>query len=78
MLKIHRIKLSARYFEYVARRIITEELIFNNRNYQTGDWLVLEEWDEDEYTGREEMRKVKAVIPLDGMGLEGWVLICME
>lgn len=78
MNKIHKIKLHTRYYDYVAKRIKNAEVRYNDKNYFTGDWLVLREWDGKEYTGRYEVRQAMGVFSLDGIGFEGWVLICMK
>lgn len=78
MSKTHHVKLHTRYVECVESRLKTAEVRYNDRDYLTGDWLVLEEWDGKEYTGRAIVRQAKLVCPLDDIGLIGWVLICME
>lgn len=78
MSKTHEIKLHKRYFEYVAKKIKNAEVRFNDRNYLTGDWLMLREWDGEKYTGRFVLREAIGVFPLDSIGFEDWVLICMR
>lgn len=77
-METHYVKLNTAYYEYVKKRIKTAEVRFNDRNYKKHDWLVLREWTGEEYTGNAIVRRITGVFPLDGIGLEGWVLICME
>lgn len=77
-MKTHHVKLNTAYFDYAEKRIKNAEVRFNDRGYETNDWLVLEEWTGKEYTGRAIVRQITSVFPLDGIGLEGWVLLCMN
>lgn len=78
MPKTHRVKILPQYFDYVEKRIKNAEVRLNDRNYLTWDWLVLEEWDEGEYTGHYCVRRIRGVFPLDSIGFDGWVLLCLE
>ena len=55
---IHALKILPRYFEAVRNGDKTFELRKNDRNFQTGDYLALNEWDKDHYTGRTELMEV--------------------
>lgn len=77
MVKVHEIKTLTPYYEAVGEGIKTAEVRRNDRKYERGDWLILEEWTGTEYTGRSLVRRITAVYELDAMGLEGYVLICM-
>ena len=49
----HEIKIEKQYFEAVIARDKTFEIRYNDRDYNVGDKIVLEEIDENkEYTGR--------------------------
>ncbi len=78
MMKTHKVKILQQYFDAVVSRIKTAEVRYNDRGYESGDWLVLEEWTGKYYTGLYIVRRIKAVYELDSMGLNGYVLICME
>ncbi len=78
MPKTHIVKILPQYFDYVEKRIKNAEVRLNDRNYLTWDWLVLEEWDEGEYTGRYCVRRIRGVFPLDSIGFANWVLLCLE
>ena len=55
---IHAIKISPKYFEGVRSGAKRFELRKNDRDYQVGDYLALNEWDGSAYTGRAELVKV--------------------
>jgi len=52
-MKSHKIKTEIEYYQKVVSGEKTWELRFNDRNYETGDQLILEEYDKDkkQYTG---------------------------
>ena len=77
-MKTHHVKLNTAYYDYVEMRIKNAEVRFNDRDYKTNDWLVLEEWTGTEYTGNTIVRQIVGVFPLDGIGLNGWVLLCLK
>lgn len=77
MIKTHKIKTLTQYYEAVGEGTKTAEVRRNDRAYEEGDWLVLEEWTGTEYTGRSLVRRVAAAYELDAIGLDGYVLICM-
>ena len=78
MAKTHKIKILPRYFSAVFNKIKNAEVRYNDRGYEVGDWLLLEEWADGHYTGLYVYRWIKAVYELDSIGLNGYVLICME
>ena len=77
-MKTHHVKLNTAYYEYVEKRIKNAEVRFYDRDYRTGDWLVLEEWTGKEYTGNAIVRQIIGVFPLDRIGLDDWVLLCLN
>ena len=72
-MKVHNVKLMEKYFDRVEKRMKNFEVRYNDRNYNSGDWLVLEEWNGEEYTGRWCVRQIKYVVDLGEIGLNGWV-----
>ena len=56
---IHHVKILPIYFEAVKEGKKNFELRFNDRGYEVGDFLLLEEWDNGKYTGRKHERKIK-------------------
>ena len=49
---LHKLKILPEFFEPVILYYKTFELRKNDRDYQVGDELLLEEWDGEKYTGR--------------------------
>lgn len=78
MQAIHKIKILPQYYDYVEKRIKNAEVRLNDRNYLTGDVLVLKEWSEGKYTGRYCVRQIQGVFPLDAIGFNNWVLLCFK
>lgn len=77
-IKTHHIKLASQYYNDVEQRLKNFEIRFNDRHYREGDWLVLKEWHEDSYTGRECVRQVMRVYELDAIGLKDWVAMSIN
>lgn len=77
MVKIHKIKLLSHYWDDVRKFKKNAEVRYNDREYKVGDELILCEWNGQEFTGKSLKRCIGSVYPLDSIGLEGWVLICM-
>ena len=59
---IHALKIQPQYFEAVRSEVKTFELRKNDRDFRTGDFLALNEWDGDHYTGRTELREVSYIL----------------
>lgn len=49
----HNIKILPQYFEAVVKGLKTFEVRYNDRNYKSGDRIILMEFDGNTYTGRE-------------------------
>lgn len=49
----HELKILPKYYDAVISGIKTFELRRDDRDFQVGDWIVLREWSDGEYTGRE-------------------------
>jgi hypothetical protein len=67
----HQLKTWSHYFEEVLSEAKTHEFRKNDRNFQVGDLLILEEWDPktEKYTGRAVGAKITHVLrisELDG------------
>lgn len=77
MNKTHTVKILPEYFGAVKKKIKNAEVRYNDREYVGGDWLYLEEWT-GTYTGRFVLRRIKAVYRLDSVGLDNYVLLCLE
>lgn len=63
---IHELKILPSYFEAVALREKTFEIRRNDRDYHVGDTLLLKEWENGDYTGREISRYVNYIHYGDG------------
>jgi ASC-1-like (ASCH) protein len=63
-MKSHNIKCWPEYFELLATGKKTFEIRENDRDYQVGDILFIQEWDPEtkRYTGRQLKRKIKYMI----------------
>lgn len=59
---IHALKIQPKYFEVVRSEVKTFELRKNDRDFHVGDFLALNEWDDDHYTGRTELREVRYML----------------
>lgn len=78
MRNIHFVKLLPQYFDFVGQGVKNAEVRYNDRNYRAKDWIILQEWNKEKYTGRFVRRSIRAVFKLDDIGLKGWVLLCLE
>ena len=73
---VHELKILPKYFTDVAAGRKKFELRFNDRNFKVGDILLLKEYENGTYTGREVKRKVKYVLYGDGtLGLSKYYCI---
>ena len=59
---IHALKIRPKYFDAVRSEVKTFELRKNDRDFRVGDFLALNEWDDDHYTGRTELREVRYML----------------
>lgn len=77
----HHLKTWTEYFEDILNGKKNFELRKNDRNYQVGDILVLEEYvaEKDEYTGRSVSMIVDYILEGGSMGLEkGYVIMAIH
>jgi hypothetical protein len=86
-LKLHRLKTLTRFFDAVMIGLKPFEVRYNDRDYQVGDFLLLQEYDPSTETyGRETMRQVTYVFQggaqpstqkaaVDHVVAEGWVVM---
>ncbi len=51
-MNVHNLKIRPNYFKDVIAEIKKFEIRFNDRGFEVGDLIVLEEFDNKEYTGR--------------------------
>lgn len=79
-MKIHELKIAPKYYKEVLAGFKKVEIRFNDRDYQVGDVLFLNEWSRvtKRYTGSQIRRKVAQVYK-DMPGLKGnYVLLQIE
>lgn len=75
----HELKIYPIYFEDIVSRRKTFEVRKNDRKFQIGDVLVLKEWDNIKYSGKE--AKVKVIYLMDDrfIGIQpGYVVMGIE
>lgn len=74
---IHALKIQPKYFEAVRSEVKTFELRKNDRDFRVGDFLALNEWDGDHYTGRTELREVRYMLNVGEViqGADGIVIM---
>ena len=58
----HDLKILPQYFEAIKNEEKTFEVRKKDREYQVGDYLVLQEWDGTNYTGREIIVEVTYIL----------------
>ena len=76
---IHEIKILPKYYDAVISNIKHFELRKDDRDYQVGDFVVLKEWENGEYTGRDTRFKIEYILRdcaeyglMDGYCILGW------
>lgn len=78
--KQHDLKILPAYFEEVNAGIKNFEVRKNDRNFRAGDWLLLQEYDGKQYTGRTIRKRVQYVYAGTGeYGLaEGYCILGLQ
>lgn len=73
----HELKIDPKYFELVQDGIKNWEIRKNDRKFKVGDILRLKEYNKEEFTNRELIRKVIGVF--NEFGLEkGYVILTLK
>ena len=73
----HELKIDTKYFELVQDGIKNWEIRKNDRKFKVGDILRLKEYNKEEFTNRELIRKVIGVF--NEFGLEkGYVILTLK
>lgn len=77
---IHKLKILPKWFEDVVAGRKQFEIRKNDRNFQVGDEILLQEWEDGHYTGREILKTIGYICFGDGtFGLsEGYCILGME
>lgn len=76
--KIHNLKILPEYFEAVISGDKTFEIRKNDRNFKIGDTLNLEEWDGNNYTGRNQTRRISYILEDNRYLLNGYVALAFD
>ena len=74
---IHDLKKLPEYFSPVQSGLKTFEIRFNDRNFHTGDTLILREWNRN-YTGREISAKITYILHNFSGLKEGYIAMSIE
>ncbi len=69
-MKTHELKILPEYFEDVTKGTKNFELRRNDRDFAVGDKLILKEYEEDAYTGRETTRVIEYIFRGGSYGLD--------
>ena len=78
-MKIHELKTYPHYFEETIKGNKPFEIRLNDRGFQTGDIVILKEWDNIKYSGREIKGKITYILPNHFIGLaEGYIAFALE
>ena len=75
---IHELKILSKYYRLVELGIKTFEIRYDDREYKVGDILILREYHEGKYTGRQIIVEVIVIIR-NCIGVEkGYVILINE
>lgn len=76
---LHELKTYPKYFQETIEGNKLFEIRKNDRNFQVGDVLLLKEWDNIKYTGREVGAMVRDILDDKFIGLaEGYVALGLQ
>jgi len=74
-MRIHEVKIRPEYYEPVISGKKTFEVRYNDRDYQAGDALLLREWDESGYSGRESLFDITYLLKDFSAMKQGYVVM---
>lgn len=78
-MKTHELKTYPQYFEQTWDKIKPFEIRLNDRHYEVGDTVILKEWDNIKYSGREIEGIIKYILGDKFIGLaKGYVAFTFE
>lgn len=78
MSKIHDLKIRPEYFKAVLSGKKKFEIRKNDRKFKVGDFLVLREYAENEYTGKREIYKITYILSDPEFLKPGFVALSIE
>lgn len=62
MTKMHFVNITPKQYDMVISNIVHFEILADNKDYKVGDFVVLREVEDDEFTGRETGFKVEYIL----------------
>jgi ASC-1-like (ASCH) protein len=74
-MRIHELKTDSQYFEEQLQGNKNFEVRLNDRNFQNGDVLVLSEYKDNEYTGRQLYVQVTYILDSPNYCKDGYVIM---
>ena len=74
-MRIHELKTDSQYFEEQLQGNKNFEVRLNDRNFQNGDVLVLSEYKDNEYTGRQSYVQVTYILDSPNYCKDGYVIM---
>lgn len=78
-MRVHELKTYPHYFQETLDGNRTFEVRLNDRKFQVGDIVILKEWDNIKYSGREIRGKIKYILNDTFIGLaKGYVAFSLE
>lgn len=78
-MQVHKLKTYPHYFQQTLNGNKPFEIRLNDRNFQVGDIVILKEWDNIKYSGREIKGTIKYILDDKFIGLaEGYVAFYLE
>lgn len=75
---IHALKTAPQYFEDSAAGVKSFEVRRNDRPYNIGDYVALNEWSIEGYTGRCTLHKIVYILENEDFCKEGYVILGLE
>ncbi|MDW5300680.1 MAG: DUF3850 domain-containing protein [Sedimentibacter sp.] len=73
--EIHELKILPEYYDLIEKKIKNFEVRYNDRNFNIGDILYLEEFNLNGYTGRKLIREIKYILNDDNYCKKGFVIL---
>jgi hypothetical protein len=75
---IHALKIEPIYFKEIAEGIKSFEVRKNDRPYRKGDYVALNEWENECYTGRCTLHKIVYILSDPEYCKEGYIIFGLE
>ena len=75
---IHALKILPEFFKAMAAGTKSFEVRKNDRPYHTGDYVALNEWNSEQYTGKCTLQKIVYILNDPEYCKEGYVILGLE